>query len=70
VSPRRRLRILAGGVIGGALVLAERRLRRRVVPPGVRAFEDAPCFRDDHDLPPRQTRADAPEPERAEAPAG
>jgi hypothetical protein len=45
---RRRLRLLAGGAIGGAVVLAEHRRRRLPLPGGVRAFEDAPCFRADH----------------------
>jgi hypothetical protein len=45
----RRARLLAGGLIGGALVLADQARRRRgPVIGGLRAFEDAPCFRREH----------------------
>ncbi len=58
----RRVRLLAGGLIGGALVLADQARRRRgPVAAGLRAFEDAPCYREEH---PRQ----APVEERPPAP--
>ncbi len=49
---RRGRRILAGGVLGAVVVLQrELRSHRRIAPPsGLRAFEDAPCFRVDHGL--------------------
>jgi hypothetical protein len=40
----RATRLLAGGVVGVAVVL--RRRRRTVSEPGLRAFEGAPCFRE------------------------
>jgi len=44
---RRRARLVAGGLLGGALVLVDRRRRRaRPAPGGLRAFEDAPCYRE------------------------
>jgi hypothetical protein len=46
-SRRRRLRLLAGGLVGGAIVIVGRQ-RRRALPGGLRAFEGAPCFRADH----------------------
>jgi hypothetical protein len=52
----RRARLLAGGLIGGALVLADQARRRRgPVVGGLRAFEDAPCYREEHA---RETPAD------------
>jgi hypothetical protein len=39
------MRLLAGGVVGGA-VWIDRRRRRLTSAPGLRAFEDAPCFRE------------------------
>ena len=51
----RRARLLAGGIIGGALVMAERRRRRGPLVGGLRAFEDAPCFRAEH---PREAPAE------------
>jgi len=53
----RRARLLAGGLIGGALVVADRERRRRRGPlvGGLRAFEDAPCFRAEH---PREAPAE------------
>jgi hypothetical protein len=58
----RRARILAGGLIGGALVLADQARRRRApVVGGLRAFEDAPCFREEHprEAPPEERAASA-----------
>jgi hypothetical protein len=40
---RRAARLLAGGVLGAAVVLGR---RRRTFTPGLHAFEDAPCFRE------------------------
>jgi hypothetical protein len=40
---------LLGGLVGASAVLAaarRRRLRSRTTPPGLAAFEDAPCFRE------------------------
>jgi hypothetical protein len=37
------MRLVAGGVVGAALVLNRR--RGRLSGSGLRAFEDAPCFR-------------------------
>jgi hypothetical protein len=49
-SRSRRLRsFLLGGVVGAsAVVAAARRKRRRArqTPPGLAAFEDAPCYRE------------------------
>jgi hypothetical protein len=45
---RRRLRLVAGGLVGGAIVLVGRRHRRILMPGGLRAFEDAPCYRAEH----------------------
>jgi hypothetical protein len=59
----RRVRLLTGGLIGGALVLADQARRRRgPVVGGLRAFEDAPCYREEH---PRE----APPEERASTPS-
>ena len=41
---RRAARLVAGGVVGAAVVLGRR--RRQLSEPGLRAFEDAPCFRE------------------------
>jgi hypothetical protein len=41
---RRAARLVAGGVLGAAVVLGRR--RRLLSEPGLRAFEDAPCFRE------------------------
>ncbi|MEO9175833.1 MAG: hypothetical protein ABI317_10015 [Gaiellales bacterium] len=41
---RRAARLIAGGVLGAAVVLGRR--RRGLSEPGLRAFEDAPCFRE------------------------
>ena len=50
---RTRLRsFVIGGLVGGAAGLAASRLRarrsleRRTAPPGLAAFEEAPCFRE------------------------
>jgi hypothetical protein len=52
----RRARLLAGGLIGGALVVADQARRRRgPVIGGLRAFEDAPCYREEH---PREAPAE------------
>jgi hypothetical protein len=48
---RRRLRLIAGGLVGGAIVIAGRRRRRALLPGGLRAFEDAPCYRAEHGPP-------------------
>ena len=45
---RRRLRLVAGGLVGGAIVIVGRRHRRALMPGGIRAFEDAPCYRAEH----------------------
>jgi hypothetical protein len=50
-EPRgQRLRsFLLGGLVGASAVLAAARRRRpraRATPPGLAAFEDAPCFRE------------------------
>ena len=40
---------LLGGLVGASAVLAaarRRRARNRQTPPGLAAFEDAPCFRE------------------------
>jgi hypothetical protein len=40
---------LLGGLVGASAVLAaarRRRARERPTPPGLAAFEDAPCFRE------------------------
>jgi hypothetical protein len=40
---------LLGGLVGASAVLAaarRRRARHRQTPPGLAAFEDAPCFRE------------------------
>ena len=47
-SRRRRLRLVAGGLVGGAIVIVGRRHRRTLLPIGLRAFEDAPCYRAEH----------------------
>jgi hypothetical protein len=41
---RRAARLVAGGVLGAAVVLGRRRRLRSE--PGLRAFEDAPCFQE------------------------
>ena len=41
---RRAARLVAGGVLGAAVVVGRR--RRHSSEPGLRAFEDAPCFRE------------------------
>lgn len=46
-NPRRRARsFLAGSLLGGLVVLVAPRARRRheALPPGLAAFESAPCF--------------------------
>jgi len=43
---RRRTRLVAGTIVGAALVAVQRRRGRRAHPPGLRAFESAPCFRE------------------------
>jgi hypothetical protein len=51
-EPRRSERLrsfLLGGLVGASAVLAaarRRRARGRQTPPGLAAFEDAPCFRE------------------------
>jgi hypothetical protein len=56
------VRLLAGGLIGGALVVADQARRRRgPLASGLRAFEDAPCYREEH-------AREAPVEERAPAP--
>jgi hypothetical protein len=53
-------RLVAGGVVGAAVVLGRR--RGRLSAPGLRAFEDAPCFREHAGLPvPKRRPAAAPE---------
>jgi hypothetical protein len=59
---RRRLRLVAGGLVGGAIVLVGRRHRRALLPGGLRAFEDAPCYRAEHGPP--QAAAQDPAEER------
>jgi hypothetical protein len=65
-SAGRRGGLFLGGLVGGAVVVVERarRQRRAGAPtPGLRAFEDAPCFRAEHgaspERPPRQPSATA-----------
>jgi hypothetical protein len=41
---RRAARLVAGGVLGAVVVVGRR--RRGLSEPGLRAFEDAPCFRE------------------------
>jgi hypothetical protein len=41
---RRAARLVAGGMLGAAVVVGRR--RRQISEPGLRAFEDAPCFRE------------------------
>ena len=41
---RRAARLVAGGVLGAVVVVGRR--RRQLSEPGLRAFEDAPCFRE------------------------
>ncbi len=47
---RRAVRLVAGGVLGAVLVVGRR--RRYSSEPGLRAFEDAPCFRELFGAPP------------------
>jgi hypothetical protein len=47
---RRAARLVAGGVLGAVLVVGRR--RRYSSEPGLRAFEDAPCFRETFGAPP------------------
>jgi hypothetical protein len=42
----RTARLVAGGVLGAVVVLGRR--RRPFSEPGLRAFEDAPCFREQY----------------------
>jgi hypothetical protein len=49
---RRARRVVAGGLVGGAVLVIDRRLRRREPPAPPRgsdpltAFEEAPCYRE------------------------
>jgi hypothetical protein len=48
---RRVRRVLAGGLVGGAVVVLDRRRRQRELPPPrgsdpLEAFTDAPCYRE------------------------
>jgi hypothetical protein len=48
---RRARRVLAGGLVGGAVVLLDRRRRQRELPAArendpLAAFTDAPCYRE------------------------
>jgi hypothetical protein len=53
-------RLVAGGVVGAAVVLGRR--RGRLTTPGLRAFEGAPCFREQTVVPvPKRRPAAAPE---------
>jgi hypothetical protein len=60
---RRAARLVAGGVVGAAVVVGRR--RRQLSEPGLRAFEDAPCFRELSSAP-----RGVPERRPAAAPAG
>jgi hypothetical protein len=51
---RRVARLVAGGVVGIAVVLGRR--RRPYSEPGLLAFEDAPCFRELFDPPAEASR--------------
>jgi hypothetical protein len=57
---RRAARLIAGGVLGAVVVVGRR--RRGLSEPGLRAFEDAPCFRELSGRPaPERRPAAAPE---------
>ena len=48
---RRARRVVAGGLVGGAVVLLDRKRRQRELPPSrgsdpLAAFADAPCYRE------------------------